>query len=121
MKTVKVTADNKISVIDIDLNDFRSIQHELGGYFETVKTQRMFNYFGYPIFFLVDEEGRLKNLRFNRLGCLFYGTARHGQPIVGDLIFAMQEGENLKGPDDAECLKARLLHDFYFLTEEVES
>ncbi len=31
MKTVKVTADNKVSVIDVDFSDFRDIQKALGG------------------------------------------------------------------------------------------
>lgn len=65
MKTVKITTDNKISVIDVDLNDFRSIQQAIGGYFETVKTQKMFDYFKHPMMFLVDEEGHIKGLLLN--------------------------------------------------------
>ena len=40
MKTLKITTDNKISIIDLDFKDFRSIQQAIGGYFETVKTKR---------------------------------------------------------------------------------
>lgn len=38
MKTLKITTDNKISIVDVDFKDFRSIQQAVGGYFETVKT-----------------------------------------------------------------------------------
>lgn len=39
MKTLKITTDNKISIVDVDFKDFRSIQQAVGGYFETVKTK----------------------------------------------------------------------------------
>ena len=58
MKTVKVTTDNKISIIDVDFDDFRSIQRAIGGHFETVHTQLMEDYFKDPsLIMLVDEEG----------------------------------------------------------------
>ena len=37
MKTLKITTDKKISIVDVDFKDFRSIQQAVGGYFETVK------------------------------------------------------------------------------------
>lgn len=45
MKTVKVTTENKISVIDVDFDDFRDIQRALGGHFQPVHTQKMKEYF----------------------------------------------------------------------------
>ena len=61
MKTVKVTTDNKISMVDVDFSDFRSIQEAIGGHFETVHTQLMADYFKDPsLIMLVDEEGRIK-------------------------------------------------------------
>ena len=36
MKTLKITTDNKISIVDVDFKDFRSIQQAVCGYFETV-------------------------------------------------------------------------------------
>lgn len=118
MKTVKITTDNKISVIDVDLNDFRSIQQAIGGYFETVKTQKMFDYFKHPMMFLVDEEGHIKGLLLNQLGSYFYDTERHGWPIVGDIILAVPYGEYIIGLEDADEIKAQLLRDFNFLKEE---
>lgn len=40
MKTVKVTTDDRISIVDVDFDDFRSIQKAIGGHFETVRTDR---------------------------------------------------------------------------------
>lgn len=57
MKTLKITTDNKISIVDVDFKDFRSIQQAVGGYFETVKTRKMWDYFKAPVIMLVDEEG----------------------------------------------------------------
>lgn len=57
MKTLKITTDNKISIVDVDFKDFRSIQQAVGGYFETVKTRKMWDYFKAPVVMLVDEEG----------------------------------------------------------------
>lgn len=36
MKTLKITTDNKISIIDVNLDDYRALQQEIGGYIETV-------------------------------------------------------------------------------------
>ena len=32
MKTLKITTDNKISIVDVDFKDFRSIQQAVGGF-----------------------------------------------------------------------------------------
>ena len=36
MKTLKISADNEISIIDVNFDDFKSIQKALEGHFETV-------------------------------------------------------------------------------------
>ena len=113
MKTVKVTTDNKISIIDVDFDDFRSIQRAIGGHFETVHTQLMTDYLKDPsLIMLVDEEGRIKELPINPVGCALYRGI-----IVGDLIFAKTQGEDIIAPENAEALKARLLHTFIGLSE----
>ena len=38
MKTLKITTNNEILIVDVDLNDYKSIQKELGGYAESVLT-----------------------------------------------------------------------------------
>lgn len=119
MKTVKVTTDNRISLIDIDFGNFKSIQQAIGGHFETVRTQLMVDYFSdASMIMLVDEEGPIKGLPVNALGCALYDTPQHGCPIVGDLIFARIAGEDIVAPDDPEALKERLFHTFLGLSEE---
>ena len=118
MKTVKVTTDNKISIIDVDFDDFRSIQRAIGGYFETVHAKLMTDYFHDPsVIMLVDEEGLVKGLPMNALGSALYGTHRHENPIVGDVIFARAYGEDIVAPEDPEALKDKLLHTFIGLKE----
>lgn len=118
MKTVKVTTDNKISVIDVNFNDFRAIQRAIGGHFETVHTQLMADYFHDPsVIMLVDEEGLIKELPLNRVGSTLYGTARHGNPIVGDLIFGIVAGEDIVGIPDPEAVKKKLMGSFPGLKE----
>lgn len=119
MKTVKITTDNVVSVIDVDFNDFRSIQKAIGGYFETINTRKMYDYFKQPMMFLIDEEVHLKRLPLNQLGSYFYDTERHGWPIAGDINLAVPDGEYILGLEDAEAMKIQLLNDFDFLEEEI--
>lgn len=118
MKTVKVTADNVVSIIDVDFDDFRDIQRAVGGHFEPVHTARMAKVFRPDIIMLVDEDGLMKGLPVNMLGCTLYGTAVHGNPIVGDLIFARAIGEDIVAAEDPERLKNYILKIFSGLKEE---
>lgn len=119
-KVIKVTTDNRITVIDVDLMDIRSIQRAVGGYIETVHTKRMADYFKKPVLMLVDEEGLLKGLPMNTTGSLLYGTAFHGHPIVGDILFVLAAGEDFAAPDTDELKewKERLERD-YWLKEDI--
>lgn len=118
MKTIKVTTDNVISVIDVDFDDYHSMQKEIGGGIEPVKTQILFDYFKQPMMMIVDDEGLIKNLPPNPLGCYFYGFMIHGNPIAGDFILAVPVGEDFVGLVDAELVKRKLMRDFQFLKEE---
>lgn len=84
MKTLKITTDNKIRMIDINMSDCKAIQKELGGHFETVHTKIMYEYYKAPVIMLVDEEGLWKRLPLNVVGSYFYGTQEHGNPIAGE-------------------------------------
>ena len=119
MKTVKVTTDNIVSIIDVDFDNYKDIQRAIGGgHFETVHTTRMQAVFeDESLIMIVDESGRLKNLPENMLGSALYGTARHGNPIVGDIIFAKISGENIVGPDDPEGLALTMFRYFVGLKE----
>lgn len=48
-KTIKVTTDDRIMLVDVDFDDFRSIQRAVGGHFETVHTARMREIFNCPM------------------------------------------------------------------------
>lgn len=122
MKTVKVTTDNIVSVIDIDFDNYREIQKAIGGHFETVHTLQMEKYFGDPsTIMMVDEEGLLKSLPMNFFGSLMYGLLEHGRPIVGNLILAKIVGEDITAPDDAELIKDKILRDFPVMKEEEDN
>ena len=117
MTTLKITTDNKISVIDLDFKDFKAIQREIGGHFECVKTQRLWDYFKAPVVMLVDEEGLIKGLPFNAAASAFYGFDEHGCRIVGDAIFGLILGEDIIGFGifDSEQWLEKLLKDFPML------
>ena len=119
MKTLKITTDNKISIIDLDF-DHRSLREEVGGYFETVKTQKLWDYFKAKVVMIVDEEGLIKELPANLLGCYFYDTDKHGFPIVGDVILGLMIGPEIigLGDRDAEQWLEKMLKDFPKLKEE---
>ena len=120
MKTLKITTDNKISIIDVDLDDYRVLQQEIGGYVEKVHTQIMYDYFRAPVLMLVDEEGLLKDLPTNAVASYFYGYQNHGHIIAGDAIFAISLGENMTGfgDRDSEQWINKMLNDFPVLVAE---
>ena len=120
MKTLKITTDNKISIIDVNLDDYRALKQEIGGYIETVHTQIMYDYFKAPVLMLVDEEGLIKNLPVNAVASLFYGYQKHGHVIAGDAIFAISLGENMTGfgERDSEQWMQKMLNDFPVLVAE---
>lgn len=113
-KTIKVTTDNKISIIDVRFGDYKSVQAAIGGMVEPVKTQRMRDYFRCPMYMLVDEEGHIKGLLLNRTGSWLYGADKHGCPIAGDFILAIPTYEDFAAPPaaDLKSIKARLIRDF---------
>ncbi len=128
MKTLKITTDNKISIVDVDFKDFRSIQQAVGGYVELVRTQKLLDYFKTKVVMIVDEEGLVKNLPVNPMGCYFYFTGRffdtneHGNPIVGDVILGLLVGFDMHvtglGDRDAEQWMEKMLKDFPVLQKE---
>ena len=120
MKTLKITTDNKISIIDVNLDSYKSLQQEIGGDIETVHTQIMYDYFKAPVLMLVDEEGLIKNLPANWVASYFYGCQNHGHVIAGDAIFAISLGENMTGfgDRDSEQWLNKMLNDFPVLETE---
>lgn len=113
-KTLKITTDDRIKVVDVDFNQMEDIQREIGGYGERVCTQKLQDYFGPGAMMIVDEEGLLKRLPMNPLGSFFYGTSKHGHPIVGDFILAILEQGDWTAPNEkqVEEWKAKMERDF---------
>ena len=114
-KTLKITTDDKISVIEVDVNNIKDLQNAIGGgLVESVKTQKLWDCFKAPVLMLVDEEGLLKDLPLNFFGSIMYGTLVHGCPIVGDLILVLEVGEQWTGLGDvdSEQWKQKILRDY---------
>lgn len=118
-KVIKITADREISIIDVNMSNYKEIQAQFGSLFEQVKTPKMLDYFRMPVVMLVDEEGLLKGLPVNLVGCYFYDSIKHGNPIVGDILFCLDAGEDLEGfePEQAWEVKEQIFEDFEILRE----
>lgn len=89
MKALKISTNDEVTIIGLQKPLHRTLQEELGGYFEIVRPQRLAS----PFCMIVDEDGLSKGLPVNQIGSLLYETDRHGSPIVGDIIImALQSG-----------------------------
>lgn len=44
MKTIKITADNKISIVDVDFSNNRAIMDAMGGPVEVVTTNELYDF-----------------------------------------------------------------------------
>lgn len=118
MKTVKISANNTVSLVDVDFDDFHSIQRAVGGHFETVRADALPLYFNVPgLIMLVDEEGQIKGLPINLFASAMYAwpfpaIAHATNNIAGDAILAKVVGEDIVAPDNPEELKRKILEDF---------
>ena len=120
VKTVKITTDNKISVEELPNWSLGSWEKAIGAdCTETVKTQIMYDLFREPVVMIVDESGLVKNREVNAVGSFLYGIQNHGTPIVGDIIFGLQNGPDILPLADAELVKF-FLKDHFPLLEEVQ-
>ena len=120
MKTLKITTDNKISIIDVDIDDHNALRQAVGGHVEAVHTGVMHKYFKAPVLMLVDEEGLFKRLPVNEVASHFYGYQEHSHIIAGDAIFAISLGEDMTGfgERDSEQWMNKMLNDFPVLAVE---
>lgn len=120
---VRITTDNKISVMDITPFEREGWYKAIGGgcdIVERVKTQRMFELLKMPVLMLVDEEGHWRGQEINLAASLLYGVKEHGNPIAGNVIFAIPDGPDLLplSEEDAWRIKDVLMKAFMFLKEE---
>jgi hypothetical protein len=111
-KTVKITTDNHISVVDVPW-DVEAQGGMIGAdCIETVKTQRMYDLFKDYVVMIVDESGLIKNRLDNLTASYLYGADIHGCMIAGDVLFGIQKGPEILPPDDAEAMKGFLMQKF---------
>ena len=55
MKTIKITADNKISIVDVDFSNNRAIMDAMGGPVEVVTTNELYDFFKCPVLMMLDN------------------------------------------------------------------
>lgn len=113
-KTVKVTTDNRISVVDVQWNLDGWEKAIDADCTEIVKTQLMLDLFGEMVVMIVDESGLCKNRAKNQVASFLYGC---GCPVAGDVIFGIMDGPDVLPPDSAGALMQELKHNFSLLQE----
>ena len=120
MKAIRITTDDRISLVDIR-NTYGDMSDALGG----VTIEFVRPAFAAPGTVLaVDESGIPKGLAPNRCASLMYGTQYHGSPIVGDVLVLRTGTDSYGAPDyvpypdaEAEKVKQTLTRNHPFLKE----
>lgn len=108
MKVIKMTTDCRSELIDAPEKITWSWCAEQIGceWIEVVRPR------GFDFIMVVDEEGLLKENRFNYYGSYIYGTQIHHQPIVGDILIMDESDEGeLVGIEDSHAEILRLLYE----------
>ena len=107
MKTIKITADNKISIVDVDFSNNRAIMDAMGGPVEVVTTNELYDFFKCPVLMMLDKNGyKPKDVNgfcpsANAVASFLYGYVKTGIPILGDVILAQPAGGRI-GRKDAD-------------------
>ena len=94
MIALVVNTRNEIRRVEYDPPHYDVIKEAVGGWYEHVHPMGLDR----PYSMMVNEEGLLLGLPMNRLGSELYGTPKHGQPIVGDIVF-LKDGYDGGEPD----------------------
>lgn len=124
MKTIKITADNKISIVDVDFSSNRAIMDAMGGPVEVVTTNELYEFFKCPVLMMLDKNGyKPKDVNgfcptANAVASFLYGYVKTGIPVLGDVILAQPAGgriENLEGVGELEEKIQMLMQHFSFL------
>lgn len=95
MKGLVITTENKMRVTEFCEPAYKSVGNAVGGWIEIVHPKQL----PVPYCMIVNEEGLLLGLPLNLFGSILYGTARHGNPIVGDIVI-LKEGFTATGERD---------------------
>lgn len=124
MKTIKITEDNKISIVDVDFSSNRAIMDAVGGPVEVVTTNELYDFFKCPVLMMLDKNGyKPKDVNgfyptANAVASFFYGYVKDGILVLGDVILAQPAGgciENLEGVGEPEEKMQMLMQYFGFL------
>lgn len=121
VKTVKITTDNEISLLELPNWNISTMEAAIGARCtEAVKTQRMLDLFQDSIVMIVDESGKVNNRPDNPVASFLYGADQHGCTIAGDVIFAVRRGPDDLPPENPELLKFFLKDHFPMLRDAKE-
>lgn len=100
-----VTTSGKMYLGKFEDPLYKTVGKFVGGWIEIVHPTGL----KHPYCMVVDEEGLLKTRPINAFGSYLYGTAKHGYPIVGDIVIlkdGYRNGEpDIVGLDDVDLAK----------------
>jgi len=118
IKTVRITSENGISIVDLPGWSLEDQEKVIGAdCTEIVRTQRMYDLFKDSVVMIVDESGKVKERPDNLVASLLYGADQHGCTIAGDIIFGVLRDANVLPPENPELLKFFLKDHFPMLRE----
>lgn len=121
VKTVKITTDNVISLVELSNWDVENQGWEIeADCTEIVKTQRMYDLFEDTIVMIVDESGLIKKRLMNPVASYLYGADLHGSIIAGDVLFGVMRESDILPLENPELLKVFLKGRLPMLREEKE-
>ena len=93
VKTVKITTESRISVVELPNWNWKAQAKEIGAeYIEIVRTKRMYDLFGEKVVMIVDDSGLVENKQENPYASYLYGADQHGEIIAGDVLLGVQKG-----------------------------
>jgi hypothetical protein len=118
MKAIKITTDNKVSIVATDgsfgSNPEKLLEEQNTSCLEYVKPR----YGIRNTVLAVDESGMLKCMPINEAASLMYGVQHHGNPIVGNVLVLSISPEPDYVPfsdEEAKKTEEELLEKFPFL------
>ena len=103
MKGIVVTPYDEIYIEDFSEPKYKTVGDAVGGFIEIVRPTGLPK----PYAMVVNEEGLIHGLPYNRVGSLLYGTHIHGNPILGNIVI-LKEGFTEEGPDFVDMEKEEL-------------
>ena len=95
MKGIVITPEGEVSVRDFPEPLYKTVGAVVGGLIQVVNPKGLPE----PYRIVVNEEGRLKKLPFHPIASCWYGTRKHGQPIVGTVVLLKEELNDEQEPD----------------------